>query len=82
VSLALSLALRVRLGYLRNVKDIADVAVGTTASGTPIRIADVAPVQIGLATPTRLTPLVIPAMFLIWKSNVINRRSDEVRSEG
>jgi Cu(I)/Ag(I) efflux system membrane protein CusA/SilA len=37
------------LGYLRGVEDIADVAVGATASGTPIRIADVATVQVGPA---------------------------------
>ncbi|MBS1111574.1 MAG: cusA, partial [Anaeromyxobacteraceae bacterium] len=37
------------LGYLRNVEDIANVAVGATASGTPIRIADVATVQVGPA---------------------------------
>ncbi|HEX9165197.1 MAG TPA: CusA/CzcA family heavy metal efflux RND transporter [Gemmatimonadales bacterium] len=37
------------LGYLRNVEDIANVAVGATASGTPIRVADVATVQVGPA---------------------------------
>jgi Cu(I)/Ag(I) efflux system membrane protein CusA/SilA len=37
------------LGYLEGVQDIEDVAVGVTPSGTPIRVADVARVQIGPA---------------------------------
>jgi len=37
------------LGYLRGVEDIKDVAVGATPNGTPIRVADVATVQIGPA---------------------------------
>ncbi len=37
------------LGYLENVEDIENVAVGATASGTPIRVADVARVQVGPA---------------------------------
>ncbi len=37
------------LGYLRTVDDIGAVAVGATVSGTPIRVADVATVQIGPA---------------------------------
>ena len=37
------------LGYLRNTGDIEDVAVGATASGTPIRVVDVATVQTGPA---------------------------------
>lgn len=37
------------LGYLENVDDIRDVEVGVTPSGTPIRVADVATVQIGPA---------------------------------
>ncbi len=34
------------LGYLESARDIEDVVVGATASGTPIRIADVATVQL------------------------------------
>jgi len=37
------------LGYLQDVGDIANVTVGATMSGTPIRVADVATVQIGPA---------------------------------
>ncbi|MCL7976476.1 MAG: CusA/CzcA family heavy metal efflux RND transporter [marine benthic group bacterium] len=37
------------LGYLGGVDDIRDVAVGATANGTPIRVADVANVSIGPA---------------------------------
>ena len=37
------------LGYLEGVDDIKDVAVGVTPNGTPIRVADVATVQIGPA---------------------------------
>ncbi len=37
------------LGYLRGVADIEQVPVGATASGTPIRVADVARVQVGPA---------------------------------
>ena len=37
------------LGYLEDVDDIKDVAVGATPNGTPIRVADVATVQIGPA---------------------------------
>jgi len=37
------------LGYLKGVADIEQVAVGATATGTPIRIADVATVQVGPA---------------------------------
>ncbi len=37
------------LGYLRTVSDIGSVAVGATMSGTPIRVADVATVEIGPA---------------------------------
>jgi Cu(I)/Ag(I) efflux system membrane protein CusA/SilA len=37
------------LGYLEDVEDIKDVAVGATPNGTPIRVADVATVQIGPA---------------------------------
>ena len=37
------------LGYLEGVEDIKDVAVGATPNGTPIRVADVATVQIGPA---------------------------------
>jgi Cu(I)/Ag(I) efflux system membrane protein CusA/SilA len=37
------------LGYLEGVEDIRSVAVGVTANGTPIRVADVATVQIGPA---------------------------------
>ncbi len=37
------------LGYLEGVEDIRDVAVGATPNGTPIRVADVATVQIGPA---------------------------------
>jgi Cu(I)/Ag(I) efflux system membrane protein CusA/SilA len=37
------------LGYLEGVEDIENVAVGATPSGTPIRVADVATVQIGPA---------------------------------
>jgi Cu(I)/Ag(I) efflux system membrane protein CusA/SilA len=37
------------LGYLENVDDIENVAVGATPTGTPIRVADVATVQIGPA---------------------------------
>jgi Cu(I)/Ag(I) efflux system membrane protein CusA/SilA len=37
------------LGYLEDVEDIEDVAVGATPNGTPIRVADVATVQIGPA---------------------------------
>jgi copper/silver efflux system protein len=37
------------LGYLRSVGDIGDVAVGATTAGTPIRVSDVATVQVGPA---------------------------------
>jgi hypothetical protein len=37
------------LGYLEGIDDIKNVAVGATPSGTPIRVADVATVQIGPA---------------------------------
>jgi Cu(I)/Ag(I) efflux system membrane protein CusA/SilA len=37
------------LGYLRTVDDIGNVAVGSTMVGTPIRVSDVATVQIGPA---------------------------------
>ncbi len=37
------------LGYLGDVQDIEDVAVGATPSGTPIRVSDVATVQVGPA---------------------------------
>jgi Cu(I)/Ag(I) efflux system membrane protein CusA/SilA len=37
------------LGYLENVGDIENVGVGATPGGTPIRVADVARVQIGPA---------------------------------
>jgi Cu(I)/Ag(I) efflux system membrane protein CusA/SilA len=37
------------LGYLQGIDDIADVTVGATRDGTPIRVADVAAVQIGPA---------------------------------
>jgi Cu(I)/Ag(I) efflux system membrane protein CusA/SilA len=37
------------LGYLGDVQDIEDVAVGATPTGTPIRVSDVASVQAGPA---------------------------------
>jgi copper/silver efflux system protein len=37
------------LGYLRSVDDIGNVAVGATMAGTPIRLSDVATIQIGPA---------------------------------
>ncbi len=37
------------LGYLQDIQDIEDVAVGATAGGTPIRVADVATVRVGPA---------------------------------
>ncbi|MGE5143474.1 MAG: efflux RND transporter permease subunit [Acidobacteriota bacterium] len=37
------------LGYLRTVDDIGSVALGATMNGTPIRVSDVATVQIGPA---------------------------------
>jgi Cu(I)/Ag(I) efflux system membrane protein CusA/SilA len=37
------------LGYLEDVDDIKNVAVGATPNGTPIRVADVATVQVGPA---------------------------------
>jgi len=37
------------LGYLRGVEDIENVAVGATPNGTPIRVQDVAKVQLGPA---------------------------------
>ena len=37
------------LGYLRTVEDIGNVAVGSTTNGTPIRVSDVATVQVGPA---------------------------------
>ncbi len=37
------------LGYLRTVDDIGNVAVGSTMNGTPIRVSDVATVQVGPA---------------------------------
>jgi copper/silver efflux system protein len=37
------------LGYLRTVEDIGSVALGATMNGTPIRVSDVATVQIGPA---------------------------------
>jgi Cu(I)/Ag(I) efflux system membrane protein CusA/SilA len=38
------------LGYLRSVDDIGNVAVGATAAGTPIRVFDLATVQLGPAS--------------------------------
>jgi Cu(I)/Ag(I) efflux system membrane protein CusA/SilA len=35
------------LGYLRGIEDIENVAVGASAAGTPVRVADVATVQLG-----------------------------------
>ena len=37
------------LGYLRSTSDIEDVAVGSSMGGTPIRVGDVATVQVGPA---------------------------------
>jgi Cu(I)/Ag(I) efflux system membrane protein CusA/SilA len=37
------------LGYLQGIEDIEEVAVGATPGGTPIRVADVATVQLGPA---------------------------------
>jgi len=37
------------LGYLRGIDDIENVTVGATARGTPVRVADVATVQVGPA---------------------------------
>ncbi|HKI94165.1 MAG TPA: efflux RND transporter permease subunit, partial [Gemmatimonadales bacterium] len=37
------------LGYLQGIPDIDDVVVGATPAGTPIRVADVATVQLGPA---------------------------------
>ena len=37
------------LGYLGGIEDIENVAVGATANGTPVRVADVATVQLGPA---------------------------------
>jgi len=37
------------LGYLGDVRDIENVAVGATPAGTPIRVSDVATVQVGPA---------------------------------
>ncbi|MGE0438999.1 MAG: efflux RND transporter permease subunit [Vicinamibacterales bacterium] len=37
------------LGYLKGIDDIEQVAVGATANGTPIRVTDVATVQVGPA---------------------------------
>jgi Cu(I)/Ag(I) efflux system membrane protein CusA/SilA len=37
------------LGYLRGIEDIEEVAVGATTTGTPIRVRDVATVQLGPA---------------------------------
>jgi Cu(I)/Ag(I) efflux system membrane protein CusA/SilA len=37
------------LGYLRGVQEIGEVALGATMDGTPIRVADVATVQVGPA---------------------------------
>jgi Cu(I)/Ag(I) efflux system membrane protein CusA/SilA len=37
------------LGYLKDVGDIENVAVGVTPGGTPVRVADVARVQVGPA---------------------------------
>ncbi|MDP3908952.1 MAG: CusA/CzcA family heavy metal efflux RND transporter, partial [Gemmatimonadales bacterium] len=37
------------LGYLRNVADVENVAVGSTMGGAPIHVADVARVQVGPA---------------------------------
>ena len=37
------------LGYLRTLEEIRNVAVGATMAGTPIRVADVADVQVGPA---------------------------------
>jgi len=34
-------------GYIRNMKDLADIAVGTNGAGTPIFLRDVARVQLG-----------------------------------
>ena len=35
------------LGYIRSVEDLREVAVGVDANGTPVRLADVATVQLG-----------------------------------
>jgi Cu(I)/Ag(I) efflux system membrane protein CusA/SilA len=37
------------LGYLRGVRDIENVGVGVTPNGTPIRVSDIATVQVGPA---------------------------------
>jgi Cu(I)/Ag(I) efflux system membrane protein CusA/SilA len=37
------------LGYLRSVSEIEDVAVGSTMDGTPIRVGDIATIQVGPA---------------------------------
>jgi Cu(I)/Ag(I) efflux system membrane protein CusA/SilA len=37
------------LGYLRTVADIGNVAVGSTMNGTPIRVSDLATIQVGPA---------------------------------
>ncbi len=37
------------LGYLRGIEDIGSVAVGATMTGTPIRVSDVATVEVGPA---------------------------------
>ena len=34
-------------GYLKNVKDLEDIAVGASVAGTPIYLKDVARVQLG-----------------------------------
>ena len=45
------------LGYLEGVEDIENVTVGVTPTGTPIRVADVATVQIGPAPRRGVTDL-------------------------
>jgi Cu(I)/Ag(I) efflux system membrane protein CusA/SilA len=37
------------LGYLRTLTDIGNVAVGSTMNGTPVRVSDVATIQVGPA---------------------------------
>jgi Cu(I)/Ag(I) efflux system membrane protein CusA/SilA len=45
------------LGYLRDIADIESVTVGATPTGTPIRVADVATVQLGPASRRGATDL-------------------------
>ncbi|MGD8726918.1 MAG: CusA/CzcA family heavy metal efflux RND transporter [Gemmatimonadales bacterium] len=45
------------LGYLRDIADIESVTVGATQTGTPIRVADVATVQLGPASRRGATDL-------------------------